>query len=133
MNDCIFCKIIKGEIPAFKIYESENVIAILDANPVNPGHILLMPKDHYQSLELLPSALWTELALVFPEIGRKIKEKLGVEGYNIFENNGQVAGQVIPHLHFHFVPRRADDGLHHWAGKKYAAGEAEALQVLLTQ
>jgi len=103
MTDCIFCKIIQGEIPAPKVYESNNFIAILDNHPVSPGHLLLLSKTHYQILDDADPGLLNELGGVLNELGKRLKTKLNVSGYNIGYNNGEVAGQVVPHLHFHLI------------------------------
>ncbi|MDD5291165.1 MAG: HIT family protein [Patescibacteria group bacterium] len=125
--DCIFCKIIAGEIPSFKVYEDENVLAFLDIAPVNPGHTLVVPKKHYENMEEILEAELCKLTVVIKKIGKAVKDSLGAEGYNITENNGPVAGQIVPHLHFHVIPRRQDDGLKLWPQEKYGEGEAEEI------
>ena len=125
-KDCIFCKIIAGEIPSAKIYEDEAVLAILDINPVNLGHTLVMPKDHYANMEEVPEEILCEVMKAVKKIGRAIKQGLGIEGYNLTENNDPIAGQLIPHLHFHLIPRIKGDGLHLWPQRKYeAAGKMD--------
>jgi len=123
--DCIFCKIIKGEIPSFKIYEDENVLAFLDIAPVNPGHTLIVPKKHFTNLEEIPEGELARLVVAIKRVGKAIKDGLGVEGYNVTENNGSIAGQIVPHLHFHVIPRRQGDGLKLWPQGRYQEGEAE--------
>jgi len=122
---CIFCKIIAGEIPCHKVYEDDQVLAFLDIKPLNPGHILVVPKKHYENIEEITEEELTALILAIKKIGLLIKEKLGVTGYNISENNGEVAGQEVMHLHFHVIPRHSDDGLSPWPRKVYQDGEAE--------
>ena len=122
---CIFCKIVAGEIPSYKIYEDEQVLAFLDIAPVNPGHTLVVPKKHYANLEEAPEEVLCALMKAIKKIGVQMKSGLGVAGYNIMENNDQVAGQIIPHLHFHIIPRKSGDGLELWPQGKYAEGEAE--------
>lgn len=122
---CIFCKIINGEIPCYKVYEDENVLAFLDIKPLNPGHTLVVPKKHYENLEEINEEDLTALILAIKKIGALIKEKLGVAGYNVSANNGAVAGQEVPHLHFHIIPRHENDGLSPWPRKEYKEGEAE--------
>lgn len=124
---CIFCKIINGEIPCHKVYEDDIVFAFLDIKPLNPGHTLVVPKKHYENLEEISEEELTALILAIKKIGRMIKEKLGVAGYNVSENNGQVAGQEVPHLHFHIIPRHEGDGLGPWPRKEYQDGEAEEI------
>ena len=123
--DCIFCKIIAGVIPSFKVYEDENVLAFLDIAPVNPGHTLIVPKKHFTNLEEIPEGELCKLAIAIKKIGKAVKDGLGVEGYNVMENNDPIAGQIVPHLHFHVIPRRSGDGLKLWPQGKYGPGEAE--------
>lgn len=124
---CIFCKIIKGELPAYKVYEDEKILAFLDINPVHPGHILVIPKKHVANLEEIDSQSLRDLILVVKKMGALVKNRLNYESYNIVENNDPVAGQEIPHLHFHIIPRVAGDNLNHWASHEYALGGAEEI------
>lgn len=124
---CVFCKIIAGEIPSYKVYEDDKVFAFLDIKPVNPGHILVVPKTHYQNFEEITEEDLKAVILVVKKMGAYLKDKLGVVGYNVHENNDLVAGQAVPHLHFHIIPRREDDGYEHWDGKSYNPGEAEEI------
>jgi len=125
--DCIFCKIIAGEIPSFKVYEDENTLAFLDIAPVNPGHTLIVPKKHYINMEEIPEDQLCQLAAVIKKIGKAVKDGLGAEGYNVTENNDPISGQIVPHLHFHVIPRRQGDGLRLWPQGKYGEGEAEEI------
>lgn len=125
MPDCIFCKIAAGEIPAFRVYEDEDVLAFLDIAPVNHGHILVISKKHYRNLEDIPEEELCVVMKAVKKVGRAVKDGLGAPGYNMSENNDPVAGQIIPHLHFHIIPRRTGDGLQLWAQGKYEKGEAE--------
>jgi len=106
---CIFCKIIGGEIPSFKIYEDNKVYAFLDINPVNAGHTLVIPKEHYIVLPQVPDALATHLMKVVKYLSGAIFEMTGAHGINVFQNNGAAAGQEVPHVHFHIIPRFQDD------------------------
>ena len=123
--DCIFCKIIAGEIPSFKVYEDENILAFLDIAPVNPGHTLIVPKKHYINMEEIPEGELVRLAIAIKKIGKAMKDNLRAEGYNIMENNDPISGRIVPHLHFHVIPRRQGDDLHLWSQGKYKEGEAE--------
>lgn len=127
MSMCIFCKIISGEIPSYKVYEDDRTMAFLDVQPVNPGHTLVVPKKHYENMEDVPVAELTALILAVKKVGRLLKDKLGVPGYNLGENNDPIAGQIVPHLHFHVMPRRAGDGHELWKQGKYQAGEREEI------
>lgn len=122
---CIFCKIIAGEIPSYKVYEDDKIFAFLDIKPVNPGHILVVPKKHYQNMEEVSDNDLQALVLVVKKLGAALKNKLGVVAYNIHENNDLIAGQVVPHLHFHIIPRKEGDGFSHWHGSSYLPDEAE--------
>lgn len=123
---CIFCKIIAGEIPCHKIYEDEKVFVFLDIKPINPGHTLIVPKKHYENLEEISDSDLTAVILRAQAIGGRLKEKLGVAGYNLSINNGAVAGQIVSHLHVHVIPRHAGDGHVVWPRTAaYAPGEAE--------
>lgn len=123
--DCIFCKIIAGEIPSFKVYEDEDSLAFLDIAPVNPGHTLIVPKKHYVNMEEIPKDQLCQLAAAIKKVGKAVKDGLGAEGYNVTENNDPISGRIVPHLHFHVIPRRQGDGLRLWPQGKYGEGEAE--------
>jgi histidine triad (HIT) family protein len=124
MNDCLFCKIINGEIPAVKVYEDDHVLAFLDIHPVNPGHTLIVPKVHSDGLLDADDEVLKQMIVVTQKVAAAILRGLGYEAFNLEQNNGKIAGQVIPHLHWHIIPRTADDGLTHWPGTEYAEGEA---------
>ena len=119
MNDCVFCKIVKKEIPADKIYEDENYLAFLDITPVNPGHTLLIPKTHYKNLYELPDDVLCGIAPLIKKIAVAVKQAVSADGVNIGMNNDQAAGQIVPHAHFHITPRFSNDGHHHWQGRQY--------------
>jgi len=124
---CIFCKVINNEVPNYIFYEDERTVAFLDIKPVNPGHTLVLPKTHYQNIEEVTPEDLTAVILTVKKIGLMLKEKLGVIDYNVTENNGPVAGQGVPHLHFHVIPRYPGDGHVTWPQSDYAPGEAEAI------
>lgn len=125
MENCIFCKIIKGEIPCGKIYEDETAFAFLDANPVNIGHTLIVPKKHFENIYDIEEETISHLMEVAKKISIALK-KFGAEGVNITMNNGEVAGQVIFHSHIHIIPRFRKDGLEPWPTRKHKEGELEA-------
>jgi histidine triad (HIT) family protein len=108
MEDCIFCKIAKGEVEANVIYENDNFIVFPDLNPRVEGHCLIIPKKHFSTILDLPQSLGKELMEVVKGVA-EIKLKEGAEGFNIVQNNGKVAGQVVGHIHFHFLPRKKGD------------------------
>ncbi len=107
--ECIFCKIIEKKIPAAVIYEDPYVISFLDINPRFKGHALVIPKVHVSTLDELGDEALAHLFVVVKHVAKNLKETLGADGYNIISNNGSVAGQVVPHLHIHVVPRYADE------------------------
>ena len=111
MKDCLFCKIVKGEVPSYKIYEDENVYAFLDvANDVY-GHTLVVPKKHYENLMDCPDRTLGKFMASVKKIGNHFVNDCGFEGYNTFNNNGKSAEQAIMHLHFHIYPRKSNDGI----------------------
>lgn len=105
MTDSIFSKIIRGEVPAHKIYEDEFVIAILDINPLSEGHALVIPKEPAETLHELSDDHAAAVGRVLPRICRALKKITGCEAYNVLQNNGAGAGQLVPHVHFHVIPR----------------------------
>ena len=109
MEDCIFCKIVKGKVPADKVYEDENFIAILDINPEMEGHTVVLPKKHFQTLLDLPSTLGTEMLDAIKKVALKLIDENKAEGFNVVINNYKVAGQEVPHVHAHILPRKKDD------------------------
>ena len=129
---CVFCQIISQEIPAYRVYEDEKTLAFLDNHPTSPGHILVVPKSHYANLEEISDEDLAALISTVKKVGRLLKDKLGVAGYNVNENNDPVAGQVVNHLHFHVIPRTENDGLTLWHGNDYKPGEVEDLINKLT-
>ena len=128
MDDCIFCKLVKSEIPSYKVFENDFVLAFLDIAPVNPGHTLVIPKVHYANFEEIPQEYLFEIMKIVQRVGRSLKDNLHVAGYNVLLNNDPVAGQIVNHLHFHLIPRKESDGLHLWPQGKY--GEVEAEEIL---
>lgn len=107
--DCLFCKIVSGEIPALKIYENDKVLAFLDIFPVSKGHTLVIPKSHAQDLAAGSVADAVELMTVIHDLAPKITKALGASGYNLGMNHGTDAGQDILHTHIHIMPRYNGD------------------------
>jgi len=125
MNDCLFCKIITDEIPAEKIYEDENTLAFLDINPINPGHALVIPKEHSRNILDITSKSFSHVAETIRKISPAIKDAVGADGVNIHINNEPEAGQVVFHMHAHIIPRFSNDGIKMWQGKEYDENEAK--------
>lgn len=117
--DCLFCKIARKEISSEVVYEDDQVIAFLDIFPTSYGHTLVIPKQHFENIIDADSSLFGHLMSVVQKIGRALVDSLEFKGFNVIVNNGKDAGQVIPHLHFHIVPRCEGDGFTHWHGPKY--------------
>jgi histidine triad (HIT) family protein len=125
METCIFCKIVEGELPSYKVYEDKDVLAFLDINPVKDGHTLVIPKKHYPNLEEIPEKDLQKVIVAVKKIGQSLKNGLGVDSYNVCENNDPAAGQIIPHIHFHLIPRYEGDELKSWPQAPYLEGKAE--------
>ncbi len=117
MEDCIFCRIIKGEIPARKVFEDDDHIAFLDIQPANPGHTLVLPKRHYPTLAETPDEELGKLFVIAKRAAKAAADAVGTPAFNLIVNNGPEAGQIIGHVHIHAIPRFPDDGHRHWAKK----------------
>lgn len=128
MNDCLFCKIITGEIPSQKIYEDEKTFAFLDVNPVNEGHTLVVPKNHSTNIFDVASDDWSAVMETVRKLSAPIETAMEASGINLMMNNRENAGQIIDHVHIHIIPRQKDDGLKLWAQHPYAEGEDTATQ-----
>lgn len=133
MEDCIFCKIVKGEIPCYKLYESDSVIAWLDIQPLSKGHLLIVPKTHYKDIHEAPEETLCEVMKVARIMANKIKEELHPEAILINQNNGEKAGQTIMHYHMHIkpiyegTPCSTEDG----ARNSYSQEEMKAIEKIL--
>jgi histidine triad (HIT) family protein len=111
MSPCIFCQIISDELPSSVVYRDEDVIAFLDIQPVNPGHVLVVPRVHAESLEDLSAEIAAHMMTVAQHIMTGLrKTDLRCEGINLFLADGSVAGQEVPHVHLHVIPRFSGDG-----------------------
>ncbi|MDD7403226.1 MAG: HIT family protein [Butyribacter sp.] len=111
-DDCIFCKLANGVIPTNAIYEDDDFKVIMDANPASKGHCIILPKTHAANLYELPDEYCEKIFLVAKKCGTVLKEVLECEGLNVLQNNGEVAGQTVFHLHVHLIPRYKDDAVH---------------------
>ncbi len=119
---CIFCKIIAGEIPCYKVYEDEKVLAFLEIKPVNPGHVLVIPKNHYSAVGETPDEELAAVAIAGKKIGNLLKQRLGVKGYSLI-----TFGKDIQHFHLHVVPWEGRIDLDFWPQSEYEEGEAEKI------
>ena len=108
--DCIFCKIINKEIPNYTVYEDEFVLAFLDVEPCSKGHTVIIPKRHANNLSEITDEEWQKLMKSLRAVQQKIEEIIKPAGMNIGINNGNAAGQAVPHVHWHIIPRYENDG-----------------------
>lgn len=132
MEDCIFCRIVRGEIPSAKVFETDTVMAFLDINPVSKGHTLVIPKTHYGTFPEMPVDVLAALGEALQKIGKAVKSELNSAGFNLLLNNDRAAGQLIDHSHFHLIPRNLQDGVMDWPPvRPYAEGEVEAIRAKL--
>ena len=128
--DCVFCKIIRGEIPAAKVIETAHALAFLDIQPLNHGHTLLVPKAHYARLADLSEHLAAHAGSLLPGLCRAVTIATGAAGLNVIVNNGRVAGQTIDHCHWHIIPRFNEDPVHWpWPQGKYAGEELSQMRL----
>ena len=128
-QDCIFCRIISGEIPSTTIYENSKFKVIMDIAPANKGHVLILPKEHYDNIYDIDTATAGELFELAAMTARALKSVLGCDGMNILQNNGTGAGQTVFHFHIHIIPRFEDDTVNiGWKELSYEDGEMEQLR-----
>ena len=126
MDDCIFCKILRGEIPAARVYEDDDNYAFLDILPMRKGHTLLISKDHSRDLEETSDETLRKLAPALKKVAAAVTAGTRAEAVTVLLSNGKAAGQEVEHLHFHIVPRQSGDGLNFYSARgKYAAAEME--------
>jgi histidine triad (HIT) family protein len=109
--DCIFCKIVSGEIPCTKVFEDDRVLAFMDINPLNDGHLLVIPKTHAATILDIGEADFSAVTAAVHKIAGAVQKALNPDGINLLQLNGKAANQVVPHLHVHIVPRWSGDGL----------------------
>ncbi len=121
MSQCIFCRIVAGNIPATKLYEDDHVLAFMDIGPIVKGHALVIPKAHTETIGPTPDDTLAKVIAVTRRVARALQVGLGADGINIHQANGAAAGQVVPHIHFHVIPRFRHDGHHwNWSAQTYA-------------
>jgi histidine triad (HIT) family protein len=125
---CIFCKIVAGHIPCFKLLEDDDTIAFMDINPVNPGHALAVAKGHWPTVDVIPPETLAAVARSAQRVAKAVMRELNPVGVNLLQANGAGAGQSVPHLHFHIMPRRTGDGVTlNWEQKPGDRAEIEAI------
>ena len=133
-NDCIFCKIVNGDIPSKTLYEDEEFKVILDVGPATRGHALILPKNHYANLYELPDETAVKVMLLAKKMAVLMTEKLGCDGFNLVQNNGKAAGQTVFHFHLHLIPRYKEDGQTlGWKSLEPTQDELEIIKNIITE
>ncbi len=131
-GNCIFCRIIEGEIPSATVYEDEDFKAIMDISPAAKGHVVMLSKRHCENLLDLDDGTAAKALLVARKLAKVLKAELNCDGINLVQNNGEAAGQTVFHFHLHLIPRYQGDQVRlGWAPGKYGDGEAQALAAAL--
>lgn len=128
-DDCVFCKIVNGEIPSATIYENSDFKIILDVAPVSKGHALIIPREHYDNIYEMDADTAGKLFALGTALARGLRDELKCDGLNVVQNNGEVAGQSVNHFHMHFVPRYKGDGVSigTWSPKESDSKELQDL------
>ena len=128
MDNCIFCKLANGVFPTRTVYEDESFRVILDLGPATKGHALILPKSHAANLYELPDDVAAKVLPLAKKIATQMKEKLGCDGLNLVQNNGEAAGQTVMHFHLHLIPRYEGDGQNIlWKPTEPSAEELDAI------
>lgn len=132
-TNCIFCKIANGEIPSKTLYEDDKFRVILDLGPASKGHALILPKEHYADLYELPEETAGEVMKLAKKMAEQMTQRLGCEGFNLVQNNGELAGQTVFHFHMHLIPRYRDDGQKiGWKPQEATQEELETIRAQIT-
>lgn len=127
-QECIFCKIVAGEIPAATIYEDDHVLAFLDIGPIHKGHTLVIPKTHGATLDVCDADTLAAVGSVLGRIGKAVQAATQCDAYNCLCNNGRASGQLVDHVHFHIIPRfEGDNVFSKWPAGQYEAGGLEIM------
>lgn len=132
-DNCIFCKIANGDIPSKTLYEDEEFRVILDLGPAAKGHALILPKEHFKNLYELPEEKAVKVMKLAKKMAAQMTEKLSCDGFNLIQNNGEVAGQTVFHFHMHLIPRYKDDGQKiGWKAGEPTPEELEEIKNIIT-
>lgn len=132
--DCIFCRILDGQIPCAKVFEDDACLAFVDIGPLAEGHVLLIPADHVETADRLSAEQAGAMLRNLPALVKAVQAATGCEGVNVLQNNGPVAHQVVMHVHFHIIPRNAGDAFQfNWPAGSYPAGRAEQIAQAIRQ
>lgn len=126
-SECIFCRIVNGEIPCAKVYEDDAILAFLDLGPMAKGHTLVVPKRHCENLLAFSEEEAPALIAALKRVGNAVMQATGAGGFHVLQNNFPAAGQTVFHLHWHIIPRSEGDGMSLWAQGTYAEGEMAEL------
>ena len=129
-ENCIFCKITKGEIPSFKVFEDDFSLAFLDIAPFVKGHTIVIPKNHHMNLLEFPDKEMKNYFSAVKHVALKLKRNLNADGINLMQNNFKAAGQVVAHLHFHVMPRWKHDKAFPFRVKKLEISKEELSEIL---
>ena len=128
MDDCIFCRIAADTIPAECLLNTESAFAFMDIGPLAEGHCLLIPKNHYETVDQMPADEAAAVLSVLPALVRAVQTVTGCEGVNVLQNNGRAANQLVPHVHFHIIPRSSGGAWSFdWPAGEYAEGRMAEL------
>jgi histidine triad (HIT) family protein len=134
MTDCIFCKIISREIPSEILFEDDCVVSLLDINPIHFGHALIIPKQHYKDFLDVPSEVYHSILQAANIVTHALVQSLKLDGYNLFSNNGRIAGQSVFHFHLHVTPRYPQDNIRFVLSlKQYSDGEIKHYGALIRE
>lgn len=129
-ENCIFCKILKGDIPASVVLDTQELVAFLDINPAQPGHVLIVAKTHAPTMLDLDPSVGVAVFGAIKVLGAAVMQATGATGFNVVQNNFSAAGQQVHHVHWHIIPRSEGDGLMAWPPGAYAS--VEAMQSMAT-
>ncbi len=134
-DDCIFCKIANGEIPSRKLYEDDQFTVFMDMGPASKGHSLVVPKEHYANIYEMPAELAGEAMKVAQKMAVKMTNALHADGFNIVQNNGEIAGQTVFHFHMHLIPRYKgeENAVLAWKPQSPSAEELDAVLAEITK
>lgn len=133
-NNCIFCKIANGEIPSKTLYEDDKFRVILDLGPATRGHALILPKDHYKNIYEMPDETAADVMILAKKMAIKITQALHADGFNIVQNNNEIAGQTVFHFHIHLIPRYEGDGQNiNWVPGEMSQEELEEIKKQITE
>lgn len=133
-DNCIFCKIANGDIPSKTLFEDDQFRVILDLGPATKGHALILPKNHFANLYELPEEVAADVMKLAKKMATTMTDKLGADGFNLVQNNGEVAGQTVFHYHLHLIPRYKEDGQKiGWKPQSPSQEELEAIKDQITK